>query len=190
MFQTVKSMVNIVDVCEMYNVQLDRAYKAKCPFHNEKTASFSVSPKKQIFHCFGCGEGGDAITLVGKLFNLSPLDACKKINEDFQLGITNDKPSRAIMDRRRKIQAFQQWTNDTAYRLTEFRRKLFIEGDDTAYVDYLLDILRDNPIEFFKTYGRRFDVKWTRETIDACFEILSLDIYAKVVVNIDYRRRP
>jgi DNA primase len=48
-----------------------RSYKALCPFHSEKTPSFIVTPGRQIFHCFGCGEGGDAIGFVMRLERLS-----------------------------------------------------------------------------------------------------------------------
>jgi len=44
-----------------------------CPFHQEKTASFSVSPSKQVFYCFGCGKGGDAITFLRELEHLGLL---------------------------------------------------------------------------------------------------------------------
>ena len=62
----VRSRNDIVDVIGQY-VQLKRAgssYMGLCPFHSEKTPSFSVSPSKQIFHCFGCGKGGNVITFV------------------------------------------------------------------------------------------------------------------------------
>lgn len=63
-----------------------RNYKALCPFHNEKTPSFVVNPDKQIFHCFGCGEGGNAITFVMKQEHLDFPDAVRRMAE--RAGIT------------------------------------------------------------------------------------------------------
>ena len=50
-----------------------------CPFHQEKTGSFSVSPSKQVFYCFGCGKGGDAITFLRELEHLSYVEAIERL---------------------------------------------------------------------------------------------------------------
>jgi DNA primase len=68
-----RTRVDIVELVGDY-VSLTRAgvnYKGLCPFHGEKTPSFMVHPGKGIFHCFGCGAGGDAITFLKKIENLS-----------------------------------------------------------------------------------------------------------------------
>src|SRR4249919_3784969 len=57
-----------------------------CPFHQEKTPSFSVSPSKQVFYCFGCGKGGDAITFVRELENLSYVEAVERLAQ--QAGVS------------------------------------------------------------------------------------------------------
>jgi len=64
--EDILSRVNIVEVISGY-IPLKRAgrnFKANCPFHHEKTASFMVSPDKQIYHCFGCGESGNAFKFL------------------------------------------------------------------------------------------------------------------------------
>lgn len=64
----IRDSVDIVEIVSGY-ISLKRAgrnFKAACPFHREKTASFMVSPEKQIYHCFGCGEGGNVFNFVMK----------------------------------------------------------------------------------------------------------------------------
>lgn len=64
--ELIKSKINIVDLIQEY-LPLKKAginYKANCPFHEEKTPSFMVSPERGIWHCFGCGKGGDGITFI------------------------------------------------------------------------------------------------------------------------------
>ena len=81
--QEVAEKNDIYELVSQY-VSLKRtgsSYTGLCPFHNEKTPSFSVSPQKGIFHCFGCGEGGNSIGVYMKIENLSFYEAVKKMAE-------------------------------------------------------------------------------------------------------------
>jgi DNA primase len=79
--EQVLASTDIVDLISSY-IPLKRAgsgYKANCPFHNEKTPSFNVSPSKQFYHCFGCGKSGNAIGFVMDHEGLLFMDALKKL---------------------------------------------------------------------------------------------------------------
>src|SRR5260370_20713408 len=58
-------------------------YKGLCPFHQERTPSFTVSPARGTYKCFGCGEGGDAISFVTKLDSLDFVGAIEKLAQRF-----------------------------------------------------------------------------------------------------------
>ena len=79
----IKSRLDIAEVIGDY-VALRRSgqtYWGKCPFHNEKTPSFSVSPERQTFHCFGCGKGGDVFTFIMEIENLEFREALERLAE-------------------------------------------------------------------------------------------------------------
>ncbi|HEO63651.1 MAG TPA: DNA primase, partial [Candidatus Omnitrophica bacterium] len=64
---TIDQILSRTDIAEIIGGYIllkktGRNYKGLCPFHHEKTPSFVVSPAKQIYHCFGCGKGGDVIS--------------------------------------------------------------------------------------------------------------------------------
>jgi DNA primase len=93
--EALKARLDIVDVVGSY-IELKKAganYKAPCPFHDEKSPSFVVSPSKQIYHCFGCGAGGDSVKFTMEYEKLNYPEALEKLadNYNFTLSYTDNK---------------------------------------------------------------------------------------------------
>ncbi|MBI5243357.1 MAG: DNA primase [Elusimicrobia bacterium] len=80
--EDIRQRVDIVELVREYLPNLKRggrSWKACCPFHQEKTPSFTVNPERQIFHCFGCQAGGDVFSFVMKMENLEFMEAVEKL---------------------------------------------------------------------------------------------------------------
>ena len=109
--ESLKNSIDIVDVIGNF-IELRKAganYKANCPFHGEKTPSFVVSPSKQIYHCFGCGVGGDSIKFVMELEKLSYPEAIEKLASMHNFSLSYTKGSSDYSDAKRVLEAVRQW---------------------------------------------------------------------------------
>ena len=112
-FETVKSQVKIADVVEQFGVKLNSRDKGLCPFHREKTASFSVDRNTNIFTCFGCGETGDVITFVAKIKDIEPYEAAKLLAEMYRIDISDSKPQKPSI--KKYLQACMKDADKTDY---------------------------------------------------------------------------
>ncbi len=98
--QKIKERLSIVDVVSSY-ISLEKAgknYKGKCPFHNEKTPSFFVSPDRGTFYCFGCNAKGDIFTFVEKFEGVDFLGSLKILAERAGINLTEYKNKKRSKD--------------------------------------------------------------------------------------------
>jgi len=92
--EQIKSKLNIVDVVASY-VKLEKAggnFRARCPFHNERTPSFFVSPVRDTFHCFGCNKGGDIFTFTEEMEGIDFKGALKTLAERAGVELRHSNP--------------------------------------------------------------------------------------------------
>jgi len=134
--EQVKSAAEILPLVEDY-VRLRKAggtYKGLCPFHQEKTPSFTVSPARGTFKCFGCGEGGDAITFVEKLEQVDFVGAIESLAKRFGVELEYEEISPEA-DRARKR---KERLNQLLERATTFYERVLWESDQGAFArEYL-----------------------------------------------------
>ena len=116
----IKSRVTMTDILNTYGFHLVMG-RMPCPFHNGKDRNFSVM-RNRAYRCFVCGESGDQITFVERYFGLDFLNAIKKINDDFGLGliIGADAQKQQTDEARRKA---QQEATERLRRVEERKRR-------------------------------------------------------------------
>lgn len=115
----VRDRTDIVEVVGRY-VQLRRAgsnQKGLCPFHDEKTPSFNVSPTRQFYHCFGCGESGDVFSFLQKIEGKPFFEVLRELAD--AAGVELPKPKQSPEDRRKESEREQ------CYRLTAMAAEFF-----------------------------------------------------------------
>jgi len=109
--EQLKNNIDIVDIISNY-IEVKKAganFKANCPFHGEKTPSFVISPTKQIYHCFGCGVGGDAIKFVQEYEKLNYPEALEKIASMMNFSLAYTKGGSDNSEARRLLEQLQEW---------------------------------------------------------------------------------
>lgn len=131
-FDVIRNAVDIVDVVSEY-VRLQPAgknFKGLCPFHQEKTPSFTVSKERQFFHCFGCGERGNVFQFLQKIKNVSFLDAAKELADRYNIPFERSFGSGPSSD-------FDRLTQTNAAALDFFKLSLTNLEAGVAALDYL-----------------------------------------------------
>ena len=148
LFQFVKSKVAILEVAREY-VQLRPIggyWKGPCPFHSETDASFTVSPEKQIFYCFGCHAGGDVIAFIAKAEHCTQLEGAQHIIERYGLQVPNTLLATSVADQQEQAkernayfhscQEAAAWMHEELAMNASARDYLTSRGIDQAQIDY------------------------------------------------------
>ncbi|MDP3919716.1 MAG: DNA primase [Candidatus Omnitrophota bacterium] len=159
----VQAANDIVEVINQYAPlkRSGRNLKACCPFHQEKTASFMVSPEKQIYHCFGCGVGGDVFGFLMRYENMTFPEALRRLAD--QAGISLPEVSRKSEEGPSESEKLYE-----IYRLAaKFYRECFMKTDEGRQAR-----------EYFKNRGfdenvaSEFEVGWAPDGWKNLFEFL------------------
>lgn len=144
--QRVLDATDIVDVVKEF-VTLRKAgvnYKGLCPFHNEKTPSFTVSPSKQLCKCFSCGVGGNAVNFLMKLEQMTYPEAIKWLGKKYNIEVVDKEitdEQKALQSERESLFALNEWANQY------FQDKLHNHVDGIA-----------KGLSYFRSRGFRDDI--------------------------------
>ena len=162
-FEIVKENVNLREAAELYGIDVNKYGKALCPFHNDRHPSLYVADDH--YHCFACGEHGDVIDFVSKLFHLSLYDAVQKLAADFHL--TPDKPPSAAALHAKRIRT-------EAQQLRENERLCFSILSDYAHVlrDWKVRYAPQSPAE---APDERF--------VEACHKLDEVEYYLDILTS-------
>jgi DNA primase len=143
--QFIDNLLARADIVELVEsrVPLKKAgknYQACCPFHNEKSPSFTVSQDKQFYHCFGCGEHGNAITFLMEFDRLDFPDAIEELASHYGMEVEREENTATPAEQRKQQQAYQQKQDDYELmgKISQFFQQELQRADDKEVaIDYL-----------------------------------------------------
>ena len=130
----IRQAASIVELASQYTTlkRAGRRYVGLCPFHSEKTPSFTLDDEKQLFHCFGCGTGGDVFTLIMEKENLSFPEAVRYLAEKYNIPLPERK---RLSPQYKKLEEKIQKITDDA--LAYFRKNLHNTEEGKKAISYL-----------------------------------------------------
>ena len=158
-FEAVREAVPVPLAAERYGLMANRAGMVCCPFHDDHTPSLKLN--EDYFYCFGCGAGGDVVSLTARLFNLRPYEAASKLAVDFGVDVPATAPPDGSLNRfRSDLLRCQQVLDEYLNLLIRWQRKYAPRSPDDEpddrYVeacqmlesmDYLASVLAAGTLE-------------------------------------------
>lgn len=172
-FEKVKEGVDIETAVEAFGVKLNRNRQGLCPFHNEKTPSFSVDREKKMFKCFGCGESGDVIDFVAKLKGIEGLEAAKLLADMYNIKIEEPQSAQPAAKKKLDISKYIKECIANAGRTDYFKKRGFT-GETVKRFNLGYDTVRDavvipynKNLTYYQTRGVKEKVFFKPRTEDA-----------------------
>ena len=121
-YDTLKARVTVPQAAAHYGVRIGRNGMCRCPFHSDKTPSMKIN--ETYYYCFGCHSTGDVIDFTARLFNLSPLDAARKLALDFGIDPNTPVSAAVALPRIRQEESQREREGHCASVLIEYERLL------------------------------------------------------------------
>ena len=184
--ERIKSEVSLVRLAEVAGVKLVRRgkdYSGCCPFHDDKTPSFIISPEKNLWNCLGaCGEGGDVISFVRKVEGVSFRHAVELLRDGYAPNATGHVVKKATVQ---KLDAFEKGENDAAMltRVTDYYHNTLKDAPEgLAYLEKR-GLTHPDLVETFKlglsnrTLGYRLPAKNRKAGADVRGQLQKLGVY-------------
>jgi len=148
LLEEIRNRCDIVDIISEYVhlKQAGKSFKGLCPFHGEKTPSFMVSPEKQLFHCFGCGEGGNVFNFLMKYEKINFFEAVKMLAKKSGVSLPVDEEKENFLNRQKE--KLYKLNNLTA---NYYRECLFKTNQGKKIINYLKKRgINDTSVEKYK----------------------------------------
>ena len=156
LFQTIKAAVTVKQAAALYGLPITTTGMTRCPFHEDHTPSMKLNDT--YYYCFGCGATGDVIDLTARIFDLSSLQAARKLVQDFDLSpdkppsgaVTLSKPPTASSNAQQEdvsycLRVLHDYHSVLAKWRTEFAPRSPEEALDDRFVEalHMLDVVDD-----------------------------------------------